>query len=537
MLTIFLKDIVQKSGACIGDDLSLRAAIEVMSVNQKGLVVVLKADRPVGIITERDIVGLLHEGVDLDQQAYPFAKKSLVTTKGDRTIGYALNLMIENNIRRIIVTGADHDFLGVTTQQDLLRYMEEDFYRSYVKVKHILERQRPLMSAMPEETLQSVVNAMTSGQVSSVPVIRDGKAVGIITEKDILGLALSNTDFSDAVSLHMSSPVIDADIETTLLDIVKTMNNSNIRRIVINQNGTPMGVMTIRDVLRNLEGDYSSFLERTLKNTRQVLNLFPEILLELTDTGDNQFILWANKKALSVFADGLLDRPVTDLVPAERWHDIHTTLLKTGKVEDVMFKNHESIYQFSGFYVTTDSEIEKGRIQLILRNITEEVKLADTDALTNVYNRRFMNDFMIKEIPRSVRKKRHFTIVMADADNFKGVNDTYGHVAGDEVLKYLSRLLTDHLRQSDVVGRYGGEEFLIIMPETTKEEAYNVVERLRARIASERISLPCGEAVTITASFGGSTFPKDGESSEDLLIKADERMYQAKREGKNRVVF
>lgn len=537
MLTILLKEIVQKEGNFIGDDASLREAVDVMSNNRKGMVVVLNNGRLVGILTERDIVSLLHKEVNLDERAYPFSRKNLVSTKGDRTIGYALSLMMENNIRRIIVTGPDDSFLGAATQQDILKYLEEDFYRSYVKVKHILEKQKPLIEVRPADTLKSVVDSMAGNKVSSVPVTQDGKAVGIITEKDILRLALNNVDFNDAVSLHMSSPVIDADIDTTLLDIVKTMNSSDIRRIIINKDGKPVGIMTIRDVLRNLEGDYSYFLERKLKNTKQVLNLFPEILMELTDTGKAQFILWVNEKALSVFNEGLLDRPVTDLVPAERWNDIHETLLKTGKVEDVIFKNNENVYQLSGFYVTTDSEIEKGRIQLILRDITEEVKLAVTDTLTNIYNRRFMNDFMMKEIHRSDRKERRFTIVMSDVDNFKGINDTYGHLAGDMVLKYLTRLLANQLRQSDVVGRYGGEEFLIIMPETIKEDAYAVLERLRSRIASEKIVLPGGEAVTITASFGGATFPEDGDSSDDLLVRADERMYRAKREGKNKVVF
>ncbi|HEX8948904.1 MAG TPA: GGDEF domain-containing protein, partial [Dissulfurispiraceae bacterium] len=423
-------------------------------------------------------------------------------------------------------------------QQDLLKHLEEDFYRSFVKVKHILEQQKALVSIGRDGLIRHALEKMVLNRISSVPVVQDGKAVGIITEKDVLNLASRNIDLEEPVSAHMSAPVISVGRETTLIDVVKIMNEKNIRRVVIdNGSGAPSGVITIRDVLKNLEGDYAHFLERKLKHTKDVLNLFPESLFELTDTGEEQLIIWANDRAISRFGKKVLDKPAVDLIPAERWSDIYHSLLSHGRIEDVKFKSSRGVYELSGFYVVTEGQLEKGRIQLILRDITEEVKLATTDALTSMYNRRFLNDFMAKELYRSKRMNRQFTVAILDLDDFKQINDTHGHFSGDMVLQHIASLLTKNLRLSDVIGRYGGEEFLLLMPETSKESAKVVVERLREKIAGEPITLPDAVRLRVTASFGASTFPEDGLSSEDLLITADERLYRAKKGGKNLAVF
>ena len=128
MLNLLLKNIAQKKDLIVYADSSLRDATELMNRNGRGVVVVLDDKKATGILTERDIVKFLHKGIDLDTKVTGLAEKKLVITRGDRTVGYALNLMIENNIRRIVVTdGFLEEFVGIVTQQDLLKYLEEDF--------------------------------------------------------------------------------------------------------------------------------------------------------------------------------------------------------------------------------------------------------------------------------------------------------------------------------------------------------------------------------------------------------------------------
>jgi diguanylate cyclase (GGDEF)-like protein len=538
MLAISIKDIVQREDLSVQNNASLRELIDVMQKNGRGLVVILRDRTPAGILTERDVVQILSKGIDLDEMAYPYSAKSLIIIREDRTIGHALAVMMENNIRRVIVTDKGGAFVGALTQHDLLRHLEEDFYRSFVKVKHILDKQRPLISVCEDDSVRKTLDLMVKNNISSVPVLRDGKAVGIITEKDILGVAAQNIDLDQPANRYMSSPVIGIVQETALNEVVRIMNEQNIKRVIIHDlEGIAEGVVTIRDVLRNLEGDYTHFLERKLKHTKDVLNLFPEALIELADMGGEYLVIWANERALRTFGEKILDSPVTDFIPSDRWSSMHETLLADGKTEDVKFKKDNNIYELSGFYVDTGGQIEQARVQLIIRDITEEVKLATLDTLTNIYNRRFLNDYALKEICRSKRTKRNFMTVILDVDDFKIINDNYGHLSGDIILKHLAGFLVKSLRASDVIGRYGGEEFLIIMPETSKDSSFLVVDRLRSAIAAEEIQVLHGERVRISVSIGGASFPEDGTSSEDLLVRADERLYTAKREGKNRVVF
>ncbi|OGQ99421.1 MAG: hypothetical protein A2521_12750 [Deltaproteobacteria bacterium RIFOXYD12_FULL_57_12] len=537
MGNVSINEIVTKQDQAVTAGSSVRQLLQAMRRNHNGVVVVLEGGRPIGIMTERDIVGLLHAGVDMDTSIDRYARKPLVQTLGERKISYAVNLMVENNIRRLIVIDNNGEFLGVVTQKDLFQHMEDDFSQTTIKVRHILDRRRPLVATTQEETISQVLAKMVSARISSVPVIEDRRAVGIITEKDILRLAGDNVPLTAKVGDHMSSPVVAAGLETSIVALVKEMNQRNIRRLVINDNeGLVIGVLTSRDLARNVEGDYNQFLERKLKHTKEVMNLFPEMLLEVIDLGDEQLVIWANEKVVARFGKSILDKSVTELIPEKRWREIFPDIVGKGKVEDVRFKRGAEIFEFSGFYLPLDKDTEKGRIQLILRDITEEVSLATTDSLTNIYNRRYVSEFLANETERSRRLERFFSLAIMDLDDFKQVNDTHGHMGGDAVLRAVVEVLKAGLRNYDVIGRYGGEEFLVILPEVGKERTMAVIDRLRHAVETLGIELPNGHRISVTASFGVATFAEDGTTPEDLLVRADERLYSAKRQGKNRVV-
>ena len=155
------------------------------------------------------------------------------------------------------------------------------------------------------------------------------------------------------------------------------------------------------------------------------------------------------------------------------------------------------------------------------------------DPITGVYNRRFLEETLSREISLAARKGNPLSVIMLDIDFFKRVNDTYGHKIGDDVLISLSRLLQAETRESDCVSRYGGDEFVLVMPEMTKEDAFQRAELWRNAIKS--IDLLNGDNRTvITVSMGISTYPMNGSDSEALLKAADEALYQAKATGRDR---
>jgi diguanylate cyclase (GGDEF)-like protein len=159
-------------------------------------------------------------------------------------------------------------------------------------------------------------------------------------------------------------------------------------------------------------------------------------------------------------------------------------------------------------------------------------EVAITDFLTGLYIRRYFMSRLQDELIRSERYNKTFSIAMVDIDKFKNVNDTYGHSAGDKALKAAGNFFQKNLRQTDVIARYGGEEFLIFFPETNKEVAYILAERLRKGFSQIRLDNLPG----LTISLGISSYPEDGKDIETLIKNADTAMYTAKQNGRNKVV-
>ena len=159
---------------------------------------------------------------------------------------------------------------------------------------------------------------------------------------------------------------------------------------------------------------------------------------------------------------------------------------------------------------------------------------AARDGLTELHNRRHLDEVLNKEVVRARRHKRVFSLVFIDIDHFKNYNDIYGHLAGDDLLKSLAGILRERSRGSTEIVRYGGEEFLLLLPETGREGACVFAERLRRAVEEHpfpgRESQPSGK---LTLSLGVATFPESGETSTELLDNADKALYQSKQRGRN----
>ena len=179
------------------------------------------------------------------------------------------------------------------------------------------------------------------------------------------------------------------------------------------------------------------------------------------------------------------------------------------------------------------------RAQLIETTKADNARLevlAHTDSLTLVLNRRALTVRLASELERARRYDSVLTLLMVDLDNFKLVNDTYGHLVGDEVLREVAALLQHAVRTMDVVARYGGEEFVVVLPETSLAGATTFAERLRENVEATGFAGSFGEPLKLTASIGVSSYPSTTvETVDDLFARADEALYRAKADGRNRV--
>lgn len=162
-------------------------------------------------------------------------------------------------------------------------------------------------------------------------------------------------------------------------------------------------------------------------------------------------------------------------------------------------------------------------------------RVAAKDGLTGLYNQIFIKERLQQEIYRAERYGRPLSVLMLDLDDFKKLNDRYGHVTGDNVLKTVSRLIVELIRPADIPGRYGGEEFLIILPETNSENAFLVAERIRQRVevCLFETDNSSQSTVHVTLSIGLCTYPDFGRTAQELIALADSALYKAKTSGKN----
>ncbi|GBE44530.1 MAG TPA: PleD family two-component system response regulator [Rhizobiales bacterium] len=183
------------------------------------------------------------------------------------------------------------------------------------------------------------------------------------------------------------------------------------------------------------------------------------------------------------------------------------------------------------------TQIKRKRYTDQLRNRLEEsVEMAITDSLTGLYNRHYMERHLTTLVKEAVQRGKPLSMLIVDIDYFKAVNDTHGHQAGDAVLKDFANRLRENIRGIDLACRLGGEEFVVMMPETDLGKAYVAGERLRQRIASVPFQVSPNTELTITASVGIATLDGADDTPEGLLKRADEALYSAKRDGRNRVV-
>ncbi|MFC3122392.1 sensor domain-containing diguanylate cyclase [Agaribacter flavus] len=232
------------------------------------------------------------------------------------------------------------------------------------------------------------------------------------------------------------------------------------------------------------------------------------------------FMIWEQRHYLFKMDTA---RPVTS--PAEYMYQnisIFPILCEKGAVEKICFL----------VYDVTDQAMSKMRIEGLNQKLKE---ISRVDGLTQLFNRRYWQERFEREFKLTIRSKKPISVLMLDIDHFKKVNDTYGHQAGDAVIQSISKLIKKATRETDIAGRYGGEEFVILLPDTTAENAYTVGERIR-KAAEKTLVEHEGAEISVTISAGIAEFNAAYTQPLLWLEAADQALYDAKNAGRNTVI-
>ncbi len=237
---------------------------------------------------------------------------------------------------------------------------------------------------------------------------------------------------------------------------------------------------------------------------------------------------------------------IVRLVVQEKEHELNSAPAQDPGCAICELATAKKVYGYAGIFralpVEPQAELIFNRFCSHIAPILEKISLFNEikmlsihDGLTGAFNHVYALDVMDLEVARAERYGVTFSTVLVDVDNFKDVNDTYGHLAGDFILRGIAKIFGETLREIDVVGRYGGEEFIVILPQTDSEAAVNAAERLRSAVEAERF-VHDGKAIHITISIGVATYREGGDTQ--LMIKmADDCLYRAKKEGRNRTCY
>lgn len=224
--------------------------------------------------------------------------------------------------------------------------------------------------------------------------------------------------------------------------------------------------------------------------------------------------------------------PAVVMLTGEGNEAVAVEAMKNG-AEDYLVKGHVSAESLQR---ATYNAIEKVELKRLLKMREDELKrLAVSDDLTGLYSRRYLLEHLREEKYRASRYNVPFCIALIDLDHFKQVNDQYGHLVGDQVLKSFSKLLTQCTRQLDIVGRYGGEEFLIVLTNTTLDVAQVVTQRICMKSKTLTFNGPKGAKFQVTCSAGLAEYEPEIDDITTLIHRADEALYNAKADGRNRV--
>ncbi|MCD6172787.1 MAG: CBS domain-containing protein [Sulfurimonas sp.] len=366
-----LKNIVKKDNISVTKEMSINNAVEVMYSNHEGCVVILEDNRAVGIFTERDIISLLNKSTDMNQPISKIIKKEVISVNQERTLEYALHILIDNNIRRLVIVDNYGVFLGVITQEMIVVGLEEDIYKVNLKVSQVISSSQKRIVTIPSQSiLKDTITLMHSNHIGSVLISENEEIVGIITERDIVRLVWNKVALSTLVMDVMSSPVLSVYSEDYVKSIVNMMHENGIRRVLVNDSDDKaIGIVGTRDIIKNIQGNYGRFIEKKLKYTKQALNTINEVIFELYIENDSMLIQWGNEVAVKRYGMVFFDKDITTLIDKVTWSEIIDILVKNGSIDDYKISIKDQKYLLSCIECNIDEK--KKSFFIICKDVTD----------------------------------------------------------------------------------------------------------------------------------------------------------------------
>jgi diguanylate cyclase (GGDEF)-like protein len=453
-------------------------------------------------------------------------------------------------------------------------------------IEQITKQSHKLLTIEEGATAAEAAKKMSDNQVGCLLVFNEkGKFTGILSERDMLSKVLKGGDSSEKVLVRdiMTARPITCKMDTTISEVERLMDEHKIRHIPVVEYGLPVGMVSSRDIiayqLRSNKAMKAAAEQLAMLSTGlKSLDFEDVIALAINEVpksfqADRAVLYFTQKGALPALIYrkdcALADEDLLSLGPLKQTSQNAQTVCGKvceqceklgGQTPRLMIPLTIFERDFKGGGKNTErpgllcmcqfrpSTCEMEKLQLYKASLLQEVlnvnltnaKLyqrykkarheSETDVLTSVASRRLLEQLLETEYARAVRYEHHFSIAVIDLDDFKAINDRGGHAAGDRALQLLAQFMRRKVRSTDTLGRYGGDEFVLLMPETKLSDAAAMLDRLRREVGG--ILVPDVQTITIScgvAEWNGTT----SDTVEMLIKRADRALYEAKSKGGN----
>jgi diguanylate cyclase (GGDEF)-like protein/PAS domain S-box-containing protein len=542
---------------------SVATAVRLMETNSISCVPVLEQGKPVGIFTERNLTGfVVRHGFDFADKTIAQLMTSPVFTVHPETPLYeAYGILVTKKIRHLVVVDNHDQVVGMVTLSDIINCIGSEYFVDVKLISQVMTR--TIATVTPGTGVHEALSLMVDRSISCLIVAEEQHPVGILTERDAARLiGMGREVFEKSVGEIMSSPVLSVPGTTPVFEAATLMRKHRVRRIVVvNEQGNIAGLTTQSDIIRGLEGKYidslrqivrekDSALRDTMRDLYEKSTYIDNILRSAVDFGivatDLNFkIVYFNPAAEGIFGfraaevigNSLRDFHFLENVDLARFNRaielVHKRAQHTFYFDKTIAGEPRNIRaRISGIW---DQEDRLIGFVLMLNDITERKQAEETiqylayhDTLTGLANRSLFNDRLVRDLARCRRTGAGLALLVLDLDQFKEINDTYGHHAGDIVLKTVALRMNKAVREIDTISRMGGDEFLIILAqmEEQPDHALQVAERIAASI-EEPIEIE-GRPISITTSIGIAYYPSHAQEPDTLVKAADKAMYRAK---------
>jgi diguanylate cyclase (GGDEF)-like protein len=433
---------------------SIESTLNIMVKNKQGVVIVLSNNMPVSIVTERDILHIINKNIDFKAPVESILKfNHLITVNQKRSIDYALHVLIDNNIRRLIIVDDQNNFIGVVTQDILIKHLEDDTFKTNLLISNFIKDSKELICLDQNKTVREAFDIMNQNNIGSIIAIDNkNNPIGILTERDTVHIANNQFNLETPIKKVMTTPIITICETHKVKDVVELMDKKHIRRVLVlkRNSNIPYTIFGVRDIANNIKGNYGQILETKLKNIKNTLNYIGESVLEVYEDNNEQVIQWANDTAIKIFGN-IMDKNLLTLIEPTIWEKIYGEIKKQGecskhklKINDMYFeimcshhyaKNKESIliilrdisaFECAVIDANKASEATKKELN-ILQGVIDQQKsiVIVTDGFKVISaNKSLYNFFNVKNLQEFLKMHNNIADTFIEHENFFSSKNT-----------------------------------------------------------------------------------------------------------------